>query len=329
MRRREFITLLGGAAAAWPLAARAQQAEGMRRVGILMNRRADNAQGRDEVRAFQKALEKLGWSDGHNVWIDVRWGENNVDRERQYATELVALTPDVVLASGALGVTALQHIRRSLPIVFVQVADPVGAGLVDSLDRPGGSATGFMLFEYSLSGKWVELLKQIAPGVSRAAVIRDSSNPSGIGQFSAIQSAAQSLGIEVSAVGVRDAGEIERALASLGRSANGDLIVTGSAGGSVYRQTIIELAARHKLPAIYADSYIVAEGGLISYGPNRVDQFRDAARYVDRILKGAKPADLPVQAPTKYELVVNAKTAKTLGLAIPSGVLAIADEVIE
>jgi len=329
VRRREFITVVGGVAAAWPLAARAQQPDQMRRVGVLMNRRADTPEGHDQVTAFQQALQKLGWSDGRNVRIDVCWGENDVDRERQCATELVALMPDVVLASGTLSVTPLQHIRPTLSIVFVQIADPVGSGFVDSLARPGSKITGFMNYEFSIGGKWVELLKQIAPNVSRALVIRDSSNPSGIGQFSAIQGAAQSRGVEVSPVGIRDAEEIERGVATFTRSANGGLIVTGTAGGSVYRALIIQLAARHKLPAVYADSYIVAEGGLVSYGPDRIDQFRQAASYVDRILRGEKPADLPVQAPTKYELAINLKTAKALGLTVPQALQASADQVVE
>ena len=327
--RRQFISALGGTAFARPLAARAQQSEPTRRIGVLMNRAADDKEGQAEVVAFQQALQELGRSDGGNVRLDIRWGENDADDTRRYAAELVALTPDVCLTAGALSVAALQHLSRNLPIVFVQVADPVGAGLVDTLDRPGGSTTGFMLFEYSLSAKWLELLKEIAPNVTRAAVIRDSTNPSGIGQFSAVQGAAQSLGVEVSPIGVRDAGEIERAVVAFTRSANGGLIVTGSAGGSVHRDLIVMLAARHKLPAVYADGYIVASGGLISYGPDRIDQFRRAASYVDRILKGEKAADLPVQAPTEYELVVNLKTAKTLGLTIPQAVLARADEVIE
>jgi putative ABC transport system substrate-binding protein len=329
MKRRDFIMLIGGAAAIWPLAARAQQPAPMRRIGMLMNRAADDREGQDEVVAFQQALQKLGWNDGRNVRIDIRWGENDVDHTRRYAAELIALTPDICLASGALSVAALQHLSRTLPIVFVQVADPVGAGLVDTLDRPGSNTTGFMLFEYSLSGKWLELLKEIAPNVSRVAVIRDSANPSGIGQFSAVQAAAQSHAVEVSPIGVRDAGEIERAVAAFARSANGGLIVTGSAGGSVHRDLIVTLAARHKLPAVYADDYIVAAGGLTSYGPDRVDQFRHAASYVDRILKGEKPADLPVQAPTKYQLAINLKTAKALGLDVPVALLARADEVIE
>ena len=328
MRRREFIALFGGAAT-WPLTARAQQPDQMRRIGVLMNRRANNREGQDQVTAFQQALQKLGWSDGRNLRIDICSGENVVDRERQCATELVALMPDVVLASGTLGAISLQHIRPTLPIVFVQIADPVGSGIVDNLARPGGNVTGFMNYEFSLTGKWVELLKQIAPNVTRALVIRDSSNPSGIGQFSAVQGAAQSRGVEVSPVGIRDAGEIERGVATFARSANGGLIVTGTAGGSVYRELIIQLAAQHKLPAVYADSYIVAEGGLISYGTDRIDQFRQAANYVDRILRGEKPADLPVQAPTKYELAINLKTAKALGLAVPQALQASADQVVE
>ena len=329
MRRREFIVALGGAAVAWPLAVRAQQPERMRRIGVLMNRAADNPDGQAAVAAFRQALQQLGWSDGRNVRIDTRWGANDVDRDRRDAAELVALAPDVILASGTLSVAALQHVTRSLPIVFVAVTDPVGAGLVDSLARPGGNVTGFMLFEYSSSGKWLELLKQIAPGVTRAAVLRDPANPAGIAQFGAIQGAAQSLGVEVSPVSVRDAGEIERAVAVFARSANGGLIVTGSAAASVHRDRIIALAAKHKLPAVYPYRYMVTDGGLISYGPGHIDQYRRAAGYVDRILKGEKPADLPVQAPTRFELVINLKTAKALGLTVPQTLLARADEVIE
>jgi putative ABC transport system substrate-binding protein len=329
MRRRSFIQGIAASAAAWPLATRSEEAQPMRRIGVLMNRRATHPEGRDEAAAFEETLEKLGWRADHNARIDTRWGENDVDRERQCAAELMALNPDVVLAAGALSVTPLQRISRTLPIVFVQVADPVGAGIVDSLDRPGGSTTGFMLFEYSLAAKWVELLKQVAPNLKRAAVIRDAANPSGIGQFSAIQGAAQSLAVEVSPIGVRDADEIERGVAAVSRSANAGLIVTGSAGGSVHGELIIELATRYKLPAVYADSYIVAKGGLISYGPDRIDQFRHAAGYVDRILKGEKPADLPVQAPTKYELAINLKTAKALGLTISQALQASADRVTE
>jgi ABC-type uncharacterized transport system substrate-binding protein len=329
MRRREFITLLGGAAASWPFGARAQQSEQMRRIGVLMNTGADDPQGQAGVAAFKQGLQQLGWSDGRNVRIDTRWGENDVDRDRSYAAELAALAPDVILASGTLSVTALQHVTRVLPIVFVGVSDPVGAGLVDTIARPGGNVTGFMIFEYSLSGKWLELLKEIAPRVTRAAVLRDPANPAGIAQFGAIQTAAQSLGVEVSPVSVRDAREIERAVTTIARSANAGLIVTPSASVSVHHDLIIALAARHKLPAVYTSRDNVTGGGLVSYGPRIVDQFRRAAGYIDRILKGEKPADLPVQAPTKYELVINLKTGKALGLTIPPAVLGRADEVIE
>jgi putative ABC transport system substrate-binding protein len=329
MRRREFISLLGGAAATWPLAVHAQQPEPMRRIGVLMNRDADDSEAQAFVAAFQQAMQQLGWSDGRNVRIDVRWGANDIDRERKYATELVALAPDIILAGGTLSVAALQRVTHTLPIVFVQIADPVGAGLVDTLARPGGNTTGFMNFEYSLSGKWLELLKEIVPGVRRAAVLRDSGTPAGIGQFSAIQGAAQSLGVEVSPVGIHDAGEIERAVAGFARSANAGLVVTASASASAHHNLIVTLAARYKLPAVYSNRFNVTDGGLVSYGPDRVDQFRRAASYVDRILKGEKPADLPVQAPTKFELVINLKTAKALNLAIPASVLGRADEVIE
>src|SRR5271166_1500982 len=294
--RRQFIKLAGGAAAIWPLAARAQQPGQVRRIGVLMNRVADDPQGQADVAAFQQVLQQLGWSDSRNVRIDTRWGEDDVDRDRRYAAELVALAPDVILAAGTLSVAALQHVSRTLPIVFVGVSDPVGAGLVDTLSRPGGNTTGFMTFEYSLSGEWVELLKQIAPRLTRAAVLRDPANPAGIGQFSAIQAVAQSLGVEVSAFNVRDAGEIERVVTAFARSSNGGgLIVTGSARASVH-QLISTLAARHKLPAVYANRFDVTGGGLISYGPDRTDQFRRAASYVDRILKGEKPADLRLPA---------------------------------
>jgi putative ABC transport system substrate-binding protein len=329
MRRREFITRFGGAALAWPLTALAQQPEPMRRIGVLVNRGADDAEGQTFVAAFQQAMQQLGWTDGRNVRIDVRWGANDIDRDRKYAAELVALAPDVILASGTLSVAALQHVSRTLPIVFVQIADPVGAGLVDTLARPSGNTTGFMNFEYSLSGKWLELLKEIVPSLGRAAVLRDSGTPAGIGQFSAIQGAAQSLRVEVSPVSIHDAGEIERAVAALARSANVGLVVTASASASVQHELIVTLASRYKLPAVYSDRFNVTGGGLVSYGPDRVEQFRRAAGYVDRILKGEKPADLPVQAPTKYELVVNLKTAKALNLAIPASVLGRADEVIE
>jgi putative ABC transport system substrate-binding protein len=327
VRRRAFITLLGGAAA-WPLAARAQQGERVRRIGVLMNAAADDPYGRARLAAFQQVLQQLGWSDGRNVRIDTRWGENDVDRDRTYAAELVALAPDVILAAGTLSVAALRRETWTIPIVFNSVSDPVGASFVDNLARPGGNITGFMNFEYSLSGKWLELLKEIAPSLTRAAVLRDSANPAGIAQFGAIRATASSLGVDVSPINVRDAGEIERAVAAFARSADGGLIVTGSALER-HSDLIVNLAARHKLPAVYFERYYVAAGGLISYGPDLVDQFRRAAGYVDRILKGEKPADLPVQAPTKYDLVLNLKTAKALGLDVPATVLARADEVIE
>ncbi len=330
MRRREFITLLGGAAAAWPLAARAQQADRVRRIGALIGApSADNPDAQANIRAFLQVLQQLGWTDGRNVRIDIRWGAGNADDIRKYAAELAALAPDVIFASGTASVGPMLQATRTVPIVFANVADPVGAGFVDSLARPGGNASGFIQFEYSLSGKWLELLKQIAPGVTRAAVLRDPAITSGIGQFAVIQSVAPSVGVEVSAINVRDAGEIERAVTAFARSSNGGLIVTASALAVLHRQPIIALAARHKLPAVYYRRYFVTSGGLISYGYDVVEQFRGAAGYVDRILKGATPADLPVQAPTKYELVINLKTAKALGLDVPTTVLARADEVIE
>jgi putative ABC transport system substrate-binding protein len=329
MKRREFITLLGGAAAAWPLAARAQQPGGMRRIGVLMNLAADDPEGQTRIAAFLKALQQLGWADGRNVRIDTRWGAGNADDFRKYAAELVALAPDVILATGAATVSPLLQATRTVPIAFVQVIDPVGVGFVDSLARPGGNATGFILFEYGLSAKWLELLKQIAPGVTRAAVIRDPALASGIGQFAAIQSVAPSVGVEVSPVNLHDAGEIERAVTAFARGSNGGLIVTVSPLEVVHRNLIITLAARHKLPAVYWERFYVTGGGLISYGPDVADQYRRAAGYVDRILKGEKAADLPVQAPTKYELVINLKTAKALGLDVPTTLLARADEVIE
>jgi ABC-type uncharacterized transport system substrate-binding protein len=329
MRRRDFIKLFAGSAATWPLTARAQQAERMRRIGMLMNRATDDAEGQAGIAAFRQALQQLGWGDGSNVRIDIRWSENDLDRIRGNATELVALAPDVILAAGTLGVAALQRVTHILPIVFIQVSDPVGTGLVDTLARPGGNTTGFMLLEFGSSGKWLELPKQIAPSITRAAVLRDSANPAATAEFGAIQAAAQSLGVEVRPASIRNASEIEHAIATFARSANGGLIVTPSAGVSVHHNLIITLAARHKLPAVYANRSNVTGGGLISYAPDRADQFRRAAGYVDRILKGEKPADLPVQAPTKLELVINLKTAKALGLVVPPAVLARADEVIE
>ena len=329
MKRRAFITLLGGAAAAWPLAARAQQGERMRRIGVLMPIAADDPVGQTRMAAFQQGLQQLGWMDGRNVRIEARWSRGNAAEIRKYAAELATLSLDVILATGSNTMGPLLQATRAVPIVFVTVPDPVGAGFVDSLARPGGNATGFTAFEYGLSGKWLELLKQIAPGVKRAAVIRDPAITAGIGQFAAIQSVAPSIGVEVIPVNVRDAPEIERAVAEFARSANGGLIVTGSALAVVHRDLLVTLAARHKLPAVYWDRLLVTAGGLISYGTDIIDQYRRAAAYVDRILKGEKPSDMPVQAPTKYELVINLKTAKTLGLTVPPSLLATADEVIE
>jgi putative ABC transport system substrate-binding protein len=329
MKRREFITVLSGAAGTWSLAARAQQPGGVRRIGVLLPVAADDPDAQANIAAFLQVLQQLGWTDGRNVRIDTRWAAGNADNIRKYAAELAALAPDVIFTSGTATLAPLLQAARTVPIVFGSVADPVGAGFVDSLARPGGNATGFMQFEYSLSGKWLELLKQIAPGVTRAAVLRDPAITAGIGQFAVIQSVAPSVGVEVSPVNVRDAGEIERAVTAFARSSNGGLIVTASALASAHRDLIIALAARHKLPAVYYRRYFVARGGLISYGYDSVDQYRRAAGYVDRILKGEKPADLPVQAPTRYELVLNLKTAKALGLDVPATVLARADEVIE
>jgi putative tryptophan/tyrosine transport system substrate-binding protein len=329
LRRREFITLLGGAAVAWPIAARAQQGDRVRRIGVLMSQAADDAEGQARLAAFLQGLQQLGWIDGRNVRIDTRWGAGDADRTRKYAAELVALAPDIIVATAGATVGALQQVSRTVPIVFVTTIDPVGSGFVDSLAHPGGNTTGFLLFEYSLSGKWLELLKQIAPNVTRAAVLRDTANPAGNAQFGAIQAVAPSLGVEVSPVNMRDAGEIERAVAAFGRSANDGLVVTGSPSATLHRDLIITLAARHKLPAVYYSRSFAATGGLITYGPDFIDQYRRATGYVDRILKGEKPTDLPVQAPVKYELVINLKTAKALGLDLPASVLARADEVIE
>jgi putative ABC transport system substrate-binding protein len=329
VRRRDFITLLLGGAAAWPLAARAQQSERMRRVGVLTNLAENDPQGKSRMAAFEQGLQRLGWIDGRNVQIETRWATGDAERFRTYAAGLVALEPDVVLGTNSAAVAALQQATRSVPIVFVTVADPVGAGFVDSLARPGGNATGFILFEYGISAKWIELLKQIEPGVRRAAVLRDPVIAAGIGQFGAIQAVAPSFGVEVSPVNVRDAGEIERAVTAFARSPNSGLIQTASPLATFHRKLIITLADLHRLPAVYSDSIFVTGGGLISYGPDRADQYRRAASYVDRILKGEKPADLPVQAPTKYETVINLKTARALGLEVPDALLAIADEVIE
>ena len=328
MSRRAFITLLGGAMV-WPLAARAQQPERMRRIGVLLPAAADDEEFQARVGAFLQGLQQSGWTIGRNVRIDTRWATTSAADIRRHATELAALAPDVILAFGASTVGPLQQATRTVPIVFPVVGDPVAAGFVDSLARPGGNATGFMSYEYSLSGKWLELLKQIAPGVTRAAVLRDPANPTGIGQFGVIQAMAPALRVEVNPVNVRDADEIERAIAAFVRSPNGGLIVTGSGLASLHRGLIITLAAQHKLPAIYFERNFVAAGGLASYGPDFVDQFWRAAGYVDRILKGEKPAKLPVQAPNKFELVINVKTAKALGINVPAAVLARADEVIE
>jgi len=326
VKRRDFITLLGGAAA-WPLAARAQQPDRMRRIGVLMNLAADDPEGRARVTAFAQALQQLGWIDGRTVRIDYRWGAGNADRFRRYAGELVALAPDVILASSTPAVASLQQATLTVPIVFAQVIDPVGAGLVASLARPGGNATGFTVFEYGIGAKWLELLKEIAPLVTRVAVLRDLTI--GIGQLGAIQAVAPSFGVELSTIGVRDAGEIESAMTAFARSSNGGVIVTASTLAVVHRELIASLAARLRLPAVYSYRYFVTVGGLMSYGPNSVDPYRRAATYVDRILKGEKPADLPVQAPTKYDLVINLKTAKALGLDVPLHLQQLADEVIE
>jgi putative ABC transport system substrate-binding protein len=329
LKRREFISVLGGAAA-WPLAARAQQGERMRHIGVLLAAAADDAEVQARMASFQQGLAQLGWTDGRNLRIDMRWATTNADDLRRQAAELAALAPDVLVgASGTTTAAALLQATRTVPIVFVIVVDPVGAGFVASLARPGGNATGFLLFEYGLAGKWLELLREIAPRATRAAVLRNPAIASGIGQFAALQAVAPSLGVELSPVDARDASEIERAVAAFARSSNGGLIVPASPAATRHRDLIVTLAARHKLPAVYFERSFVAAGGLISYGPDLLDQFRRAAGYVDRILKGEKPADLPVQAPTKYETVLNLKTAKALGLDVPPMLLARADEVIE
>ena len=327
--RRELLVALGGAAATWPLAARAQQGERMRRIGVLQSLAADDAEGQARLAAFAQGLQQSGWIIGRNVRIDTRWAAGDAERIRRYAAELVALTPDVILVVGAPATGSLLQATGAVPIVFVNVPDPVGAGFVETLARPGGNATGFMNFEYGISGKWLELLKEIAPGVTRVAVLRDSALAAGSGQLGAIQSVAPSFKVELRPIDVRDVGEIERALAAFARASNGGLIVTGSSLAVVHRDLIVTLAARHKLPAVYFQRVYVTDGGLISYGPDFIDQYRRAAGYIDRILKGEKPADLPVQAPTKYELVINLNTARALGLEVPPTLLARADEVIE
>jgi putative tryptophan/tyrosine transport system substrate-binding protein len=328
LRRREFVFTLGGAAAAWPLAARAQQGDQMRRVGVLMNT-VENPDQQASLAAFQQGLQQRGWTDGRNIRVDTRWAGGQAPELRRHAAELVALAPDVILATGAAGMAPLLEATRTIPIVFVSVVDPVGAGFIDSLARPGGNATGFLQLEYTLSGKWLELLKEIAPAVKRVAVLRDPGITAGIGQFAVIQSVAPALGLEVSAINLRYAEEIERAVAAFARTPNGGLILTASALSVVHRELIIALAARYNLPTVYYRRVFAATGGLISYGYDIVDHFRRAAGYVDRILNGEKPAELPVQAPTEYELVINLKTAKALGLTVPDALLARADEVIE
>jgi putative ABC transport system substrate-binding protein len=328
MRRREFITLIGGAAAAWPLAARAQQAR-LRRIGVFANLPEDDPEVLLNIAAFAQGLASLGWTIGRNLQIDYRWGEGDADRVRRSAAELVALAPDAILAHGSTQLGPLLQATRSVPVVFVSVTDPVGGGFVASLAHPSGNATGFMDFEYGLSGKWLELLKQIAPRVTRAAIIRDPTIPASIGQLAAIQTAAPAFGIELTPIDVRDAAEIERAVNTFVRTANGGLIVLANRLAALHRDLIASLAARHRLPAVYPYRYYVTSGGLMSYGANIPEQYRLAAGYVDRILKGEKPDDLPVQAPTRYELVINLKAAKAIGLDVPPLLLARADEVIE
>jgi ABC-type uncharacterized transport system substrate-binding protein len=329
MRRREFIAGLSGLAA-WPLAARAQQPGGLRRVGVLMSQAADDPIAPSRITAFAQGLQALGWTAGSNVRIDYRWGANNADLFRRYAAELVALAPDVILANAGSIVGALQQASRTVPIVFVTTIDPVGSGFVASLARPGGNATGFTAYEFSIGGKWLELLKEIAPRVTRVAVIRDPSVPAGTGGFAAIQALAPSLGVELTPFGVHDADEIEHGITAFARGSNGGMITVGPASSlALHSERIIALAAKHRLPTIYSAGFFVARGGLISYGTDAVDQFRRAASYVDRILKGENPADLPVQAPTKFELIINLKTAKALGLTVPETLLATADEVIQ
>jgi ABC-type uncharacterized transport system substrate-binding protein len=329
IRRREFLATLAGAAA-WSRVVRAQQGERMRRIGVLVSAVEGDPRGMEYVTAFAQGLAELGWTVGRNVRIEYRWGAGDLDRFRRYAAELVALSPDVVLASSGSIVGAFQQASRTVPIVFVATIDPVGGGWVESLSRPGTNATGFASFEFSMSGKWLELLKEIAPGVKRVAVIRDALVPAGSGGFAAIQTVAPSLGVELTPVGVRDAGEIEHAIAAFARGSNGGVILVGPTSSvQRHRDLIVALAARHRLPAVYANRRFVTGGGLISYAPDSLDQYRRAAGYVDRILKGEKPADLPVQAPTKYELVINLKTAKALGLEVPATLLARADVVIE
>ena len=329
MKRREFITLLGSTVIAWPLAARAQQRERVWRIGVLLPFAEDHPVGQARVAAFVQGLRQLGWTDGHNVRIDYRWSAGDSDNIRKFASELIALGPDVVMAFTSAAVTALRQATSTVPIVFAVVADPVGAGYVESLARPGGNVTGFAAQEYAVGGKWMELLKEIVPRLTRVAVLRDSAIAAGPGQFGALQAVAPSFGVELRPIDLHDPSGIEHGIAAFAKGPNNGLIVTGSPSATLHRNLIITLAARHKLPAIYYERSFADAGGLISYGPDFIDQCRRAAGYVDRILKGERPADLPVQAPTKYELVINLKTAKALGLQIPDKLLALADEVIE
>jgi ABC-type uncharacterized transport system substrate-binding protein len=329
MRRREFIALFGGAAVAWPRAACTQQSDRMPRIGVLMLQNEDDPSAKPRIASFIQELEKLDWVNNRNIHIDIRWGAADSKRSRKHATEMVALAPDVIVATASAATAALQEATTTIPIVFVNVTDPVGAGYVASLARPGGNITGFITFEYGMSGKWLELLKEIAPGVTRVAIFRDPTLPVGIGQLGAIQSAAPSMGVETSPIDVRNANDIERVIADFAGKPNGGLIVAASTGALINRKLIIDAAAKHKLPTIYFQKEFVEEGGLISYGPDVVAQYGHAATYVDRILRGEKPADLPVQEPTKYETAVNLKTAKALSLAVPSSLLARSDEVIE
>jgi ABC-type uncharacterized transport system substrate-binding protein len=328
MRRREFISLLGGAAVAWPLAASAQN-NPVRRIGVILPAAPDDKEFQIWTGAFLQALAQLGWTIGDNIRIDIHWATANAPDVRRHAAELAALAPDVILAAGTSTAGPMLQATRAVPVVFATVVDPVGAGFIDSLARPGGNATGFLLYEYSMAAKWLEFLKQIAPNVSRAAVLRDATTPSGTGQFAAIQAVAPSLKIDTMPVNLRDARELERSIASFARTPNGGLVVTGSSLTILHRDLIIALAARHKLPAIYYERFFVASGGLISYGSDRIALYRGAAGYVDRILRGEKPADLPVQAPTKFELAINLKTAKALGLNVPTALHSAATEIVE
>jgi putative ABC transport system substrate-binding protein len=329
MRRRDFIKVIVGSAATWPLAALAQQGERMRRIGVLMNVMSDDPESQKRMAALEQGLQQLGWIVGQNVSIDTRWGAGNLENLRKYSAELVALGPDVIMANSSACVSHILDATRTIPVVFTTVTDPVGAGYVESLAHPGGNITGFTNFEYAIAGKWLELLKEIAPRISRVAVMRESAVAAGPGQFAAIQAAALPLRIDLRPIDPRDPGEIEHAIAEFAHEPNGGLIVTGSSAASNHRKLIIALAAQHRLPVVYNARFYVSDGGLISYGPDFVDQYRRAASYIDRILKGEKPADLPVQTPTKYELVVNLKTAKALGLTVPQLLLARADQVIE